>query len=189
MVRREGRAIPRPLTPLRILERPVYVVAGGNHVTLLLDRDVTARRLDVIDVLAQPGGGPPPHRHAFAEWFRVLQGELTISEERDGAVVCTRVLTAGESVYVPPWTVHGTLNLSDAPARFQVTGQPGAMTGYFAEAGVLVPSEGAPPDRQPAGPDDLKKISAGWGIEFWTGPVDDTPPRPVDSGAPSHPSR
>jgi len=160
-------------------ERPVYVVAGGNHVTLLLDRDVSAGLLDVIVVLAQPGGGPPPHRHAFAEWFCVLDGELTISEERDGTVVCTRMLTAGESLFAPPWTVHGTLNLSQAPARFQVTGQPGAMTGYFAQAGVRVSHEGAAPDRPPAGPAELKDIADAWGIEFWTGPVDHTPIRPV----------
>ncbi len=160
-------------------ERPVYVVAGGNHVALLLDREVSAGLLDVIVVLAQPGGGPPPHRHAFAEWFCVLDGELTISEERDGTVVCTRMLAAGESLFVPPWTVHGTLNLSQAPTRFQVTGQPGAMTGYFAQAGVLVSDEGAAPDHPPPGPAELKDIAVAWGIEFWTGPVDHTPIRPV----------
>lgn len=164
-----------PLTPLPADERPVYAVAGGNHVTLLLDRESTASAFDVIDVLAQPGGGPPPHRHAFGEWFQVGQGELTISEERDGTVVCARRLTAGDSVYVPSWTIHGTLNLSDAPARFQVIGQPGAMTGYFAEAGVLVADEHMPPDRQPAGPAELGEIAARWGIEFWSGPVDTTP--------------
>ncbi len=168
------------LTPLPVSGRPVYVVAGGNHVTLLLDCEVSAGLLDVIDVLAQPGGGPPPHRHAFAEWFCVLEGELTISEERHGTVVCTRTLTAGESVFVPPWTVHGTLNLSDAPARFQVTGQPGAMTGYFVQAGVRVSNEGVAPDHPPPGPAELKDISATWGIEFWTGPVDHTPNRSDD---------
>lgn len=172
---------PEHTTRLTVSERPVYVVAGGNHVTLLLEREVSAGLLDVIVVLAQPGGGPPPHRHAFAEWFCVLEGELTISEERDGTVVCTRVLTAGESVFVPPWTVHGTLNLSQAPARFQVTGQPGAMTGYFTQAGVRVANEGAAPDRPPPGPAELKDIAAAWGIEFWTGRVDHTPVRPVQS--------
>jgi quercetin dioxygenase-like cupin family protein len=133
-----------PLLPLPADKRPVYAVAGGNHVTLLLDRESTASAFDVIDVLAQPGGGPPPHRHAFGEWFHVGQGELTISEERDGTVVCTHRLTAGDSVYVPPWTIHGTLNLSGAPARFQVIGQPGAMTGYFAGADVPVAAEHTP---------------------------------------------
>ncbi len=31
-------------------------------------------------------------------------------------------------MFVRPWTLHGTLNLSDAPARFQVIGAPSAMT-------------------------------------------------------------
>jgi quercetin dioxygenase-like cupin family protein len=166
---------PPPLTPLAADQRPVYAVAGGNHVTLLLDRDATASAFDVIDVLAQPGGGPPPHRHAFGEWFHVRQGELTISEERDGTVVCIHRLTAGDSVFVPPWAVHGTLNLSDAPARFQVIGQPGAMTGYFIEAGVPVVNEHTPPDHPPAGPAELGEIAARCGIEFWSGPVDTTP--------------
>lgn len=163
------------LAPLHGEARPVYSVAGGNHVTVLLNRDETDAILDVIDVLAQPGGGPPPHHHAFAEWFRVLQGELTISEEPDGTVICTHKLTVGDSVFVPPWTVHGTLNLSQAPVRFQVVGAPGAMTGYFVQAGIRVPDELAAPDHQPAGPPELQDIASQWDIEFWTGPIDQTP--------------
>jgi oxalate decarboxylase/phosphoglucose isomerase-like protein (cupin superfamily) len=41
----------------------------------------------------------------------VLEGELTLAEERDGTVVCTSTLAAGDTIFVPPWTVHGTLNL------------------------------------------------------------------------------
>ena len=163
-------------SPAPVGEDPVYVVAGGNHVTLLLDRDVTAGAVDIIEVLAQPGGGPPPHSHAFGEWFRVLDGELTMCEDRDGTVVCTRLLTAGDSVWVPPWTVHGTLNLSKAPTRFEVVGQPGAMTGYFVEAGVRVPDERTPPDREPPGPAEVAEIAARWGVNFWTGPVDQASP-------------
>ena len=168
---------PKPLAPARVADRATYAVAGGNHVMLLLDRSHTASALDVIEVLAQPGGGPPPHRHAFAEWFRVLEGELTLAEERDGTVVCTSTLAAGDTIFVPPWTVHGTLNLSDAPARFEVVGQPGAMTGYFLEAGVQVPDERTPPEREPAGPTQLREIARRWGIEFWMGPVQRPPPK------------
>jgi quercetin dioxygenase-like cupin family protein len=168
------------LTPTRVADRTTYAVAGGNHVTLLLHRSHTAAALDVIEVLAQPGGGPPPHRHAFAEWFRMLEGQLTLAEERDGTVVCTSTLVAGDTIFVPPWTVHGTLNLSDAPARFEVVGQPGAMTGYFLEAGVQVPDERTPPEHEPAGPTELREIAGRWGIEFWTGPVNRQPPRSPD---------
>jgi quercetin dioxygenase-like cupin family protein len=170
-------SVPEPLTPTNVGDHVIYAVAGGNHVRVLLDRRDTASALDVIEVLAQPGGGPPPHRHAFAEWFRVLEGELTFAEERDGAVRCTSTLGLGETVFVPPFTVHGTLNLSDAPARFEVIGQPGAMTGYFADAGVRVPDERTPPEREPPGPADLRDISQRWGIEFWTGPIDRSAPR------------
>ena len=164
------------LRPEHVDEHPIYAVAGGNHVTVELDREQTGGALDIIEVLAQPGGGPPPHRHAFGEWFLVRQGELTLCEVRASTVVCTRTLAAGDTVWVPPWTVHGTLNLSTEPTRFQVVGRPGSMSAYFAEAGVLVDDELTPPPRPPAGPAQLGEIAARWGIEFWTGPVDSTPP-------------
>jgi hypothetical protein len=47
-------AAPEPLTPTRPADRATYAVAGGNHVTLCLDRRHTAAALDVIEVLAQP---------------------------------------------------------------------------------------------------------------------------------------
>jgi quercetin dioxygenase-like cupin family protein len=160
-----------PVTPVSAGDHKIYAVAGGNHVTIELDRALTGGLLDVIEVFAQPGGGPPPHRHSFGEWFLVREGELTLCEERDGQVVTTAVLGPGDSAWVGSGMVHGTLNLSDAPARFQVVGQPGAMTGYFAQAGVLVASPETPPPVPPAGPSQLREISARWGIEFWTGPV------------------
>ena len=72
-----------PLTPRRAADLPVYVVAGGNHVTILLDAPESDGAVDAVQVLAQPGGGPPPHQHAFGEWFRVLAGEPTICEDVD----------------------------------------------------------------------------------------------------------
>ena len=110
----------------------------------------------------------------------VRRGLLTICEERDGIVVCTRTLGAGDSAWIPPWAVHATLNLSTAPAQFQVVGQPGSMSGYFAEAGVAVPDVLTAPARPPAGPAELRDIAARWEIEFWTGPVDNSPPPAAD---------
>ena len=73
-----------PLIPRTAGSTTVYVGAGGNHVAIALDRSKSNELLDVIEVHATPGGGPPPHRHAFAEWIRVLDGQLTFTEERDG---------------------------------------------------------------------------------------------------------
>jgi quercetin dioxygenase-like cupin family protein len=164
-----------PIEPRAAGDHAIYVVAGGNLVTVQLDRDETDGALDAIEVLARPGGGPPPHRHEFAEWFLVREGTLTICEEREGTVVCTREVAAGGSFWVPPWTVHGTLNLSGAEVRFQTIGRPGLMSGYFAEAGVEIVDPDEAPPREPPGPAELAEISARWGIEFWTGPVDRTP--------------
>jgi quercetin dioxygenase-like cupin family protein len=160
-----------PVTPVSAADHKIYAVAGGNHVTIELDRAMTSGLLDVIEVLAQPGGGPPPHSHAFGEWFLVREGELTLCEERDGVVVVTATLGPGDSAWIGPEVVHGTLNLSSAPARFQVVGQPGAMTGYFAQAGILVASPETPPPAPPPGPSQLQEISEHWGIKFWTGPL------------------
>jgi quercetin dioxygenase-like cupin family protein len=165
-----------PIQPKRTSEGPIYAVAGGNHVLIELDGKETDGLLDAIEVLAQPGGGPPPHSHSFAEWFVVREGVLTVCEERDGTVVCTREVGAGESFWVPPWVVHGTLNLTDSLVRFQTVGQPGLMSGYFREAGVLVADLDSPPEREPAGPAELTEIAKRWEVDFWTGPVDRSPP-------------
>ncbi len=147
----------------------VLVVAGGNQVTVLVDATETGGLFDVIEVLARPGGGPPAHQHEFVEWFHVLEGELQLCGERDGAIVPTRLVREGETAIVDPWEWHATLNESDRPVRFVVVGRPGLMTGYFAEAGVAVPDERTPPDREPAGPAALTEIAARYGIRFWSG--------------------
>ena len=99
-----------PAVPVSPADHLVYAVAGGNHVTIELDRAVTGGSLDVIEVLAQPGGGPPPHSHAFGEWFLVREGELTLCEARDGTIVTTATLGPGDSAWIAPWSVHGTLD-------------------------------------------------------------------------------
>ena len=160
-----------PLYPRGREGHSTYVVAGGNHVTIELDRGESGGTIDAIEVLALPGGDPPPHRHAFGEWFVVREGALTLCEERRGVVEPTVRIEAGSSVWVPPWTFHGTLNLSGAPVRFGVVAVPGSMSGYFAEVGIPVADEGAPARVDPPGPTELGEIAARWGIEFWTGPV------------------
>jgi hypothetical protein len=51
------------------------------------------------------------------------------------------------------------------------------MTGYFLEAGVQVPDERTPAEREPPGPTELRELAGRWGIEFWTGPVTRPPPK------------
>jgi quercetin dioxygenase-like cupin family protein len=121
----------------------VRVVAGGNHVTNILPAAQSGGVVDAIRVRADPGGGPPPHRRAFGEWFHVEDGTLQITGEHDGQITLLATVYAGDSVWVPPNVWHGTVNGSDAPVRFLVIGVPGVMTGYFERAGIIVPDEQA----------------------------------------------
>jgi hypothetical protein len=88
-------------------EHTIYAVAGGNHVTIELDRAETGGVIDAIEVFARPGGGPPPHRHEFAEWFLVREGTLMICKERDGNVVPTRDVPAGAASGCRPGSSTG----------------------------------------------------------------------------------
>jgi mannose-6-phosphate isomerase-like protein (cupin superfamily) len=144
----------------------VYAVAGGNHVTIVVDTSETDREFDVIEVLARPGGGPPPHRHAFAEWFHVLEGKLQILEPSVGQLRPVASLDAGQSYFVAPWVAHTTRNLGTGTVRFLVAGRPGTMTSYFAEAGVPVPDPNTAPDTLPPGPEALREIAARYEIQF-----------------------
>jgi len=153
--------------PPRILEPFVGVVAGGNHVAILVDAAETEGAFDVVEVLAHPGGGPPPHRHAFEEWFRVLEGTLTFTGLRDGSIVPIAEVGPGRVVVVPPGSWHGTVNQTTSPVRFVVVGRPGVMSRYFRQASVAVASMTAPPDREPPAPAALKQLAEQHGIEFW----------------------
>jgi len=145
-----------------------FTVADGSRVSIVLDRAETDGKIDVIEILMGPGGGPPPHRHPYGEWFRVLEGELTMCEEQDGTIVVTTTLCPGDSVWVAPHTWHGTLNLSEENAHYEVISVPGTMSGALREGGIRVSDldTNHPPLEQ------MQHIAARWGIEFWSGPTD-----------------
>jgi quercetin dioxygenase-like cupin family protein len=159
---------PRPGTP-GVHEPYICVVAGGNHVMIMVDAAETDGAFDVIQVTALPGGGPPPHCHEFEERFHVVEGTLTFTGDRDGEIVPIATAGPGQVVVVPPGTWHGTVNDTDQPVRFTVVGRPGVMSAYFREAGVRVPSMTAPPPTVPPGPGALKHIAQQHDILFWPG--------------------
>jgi quercetin dioxygenase-like cupin family protein len=156
-----------PIVVTRGDDAPVRVVKGGNHVTNLLEAGATGYAVDAISVRANAGGGPPPHRHMFGEWFHVLEGSLDITTVQDGELVTLCTAEAGDSVWVPPNAWHGTTNASDDQVRFLVVGVPGTMTEYFAEAGVEVPNEDTPPSAEPPGPAELGDLPRRHGITFF----------------------
>lgn len=168
-----------PLTPNaeppRVREPFVGVVAGGNHVAILVDAEETDGAFDAVEVLARPGGGPPPHCHAFAEWFRILEGTLTFTGVRDGRIVPIAREGPGRVVVVPPGAWHGTINETSSPVRFTVVGRPGVMSRYFRKASVAVRSMDEPPSTEPPGPAELLRLAESLDIRFWSPSAE--PPR------------
>jgi quercetin dioxygenase-like cupin family protein len=163
----EPKMRPEQIVVTRRGDAQVRVVKGGNHVTNLLEADATGHAVDAISVRADAGGGPPPHRHRFGEWFHVLEGSLDITTAKDGEIVTLCTAEAGDSVWVPPDAWHGTVNASGEQVRFLVVGVPGTMTEYFAEAGIAVPNEDTPPGTEPPGPAELGDLPARHGITFF----------------------
>jgi quercetin dioxygenase-like cupin family protein len=163
----EPKSGPGPIVVTRRDEAPIRVVRGGNHVTNLLEAGATGHAVDAISVRADVGGGPPPHRHEFGEWFHVLEGSLEITTAEDGEIVTLCSAEAGDSIWVPPNAWHGTINASEDQVRFLVVGVPGTMTEYFAEAGVEVPNQDAPPLTEPPGPAELGDLPFRHGITFF----------------------
>jgi quercetin dioxygenase-like cupin family protein len=166
MVDHDFDAVPG-ITVTRRTDAQVRVVRGGNHVTTLLPAPAADGSMDAIVVRADPGGGPPPHRHEFGEWFHVLEGALEITTAEGGEIVPLATAGTGDSVWVPPNAWHGTVNASDEEVRFLVVGVPGVMTAYFEEAGVRVPDENSEPTVDPPGPDQLGHLRERFGITFF----------------------
>jgi mannose-6-phosphate isomerase-like protein (cupin superfamily) len=117
---------------------------------------------------AAPGlSGPPLHRHrAETETFTVVEGTLRV---RTGRRV--RVLTAGQSVTVPPGTVHGFANPSARPARIH-TAQTAAGL-LEAQFRALAAAGRFPPLRRPA------RISVEHELSFAVHGIPDVLQRPL----------
>jgi quercetin dioxygenase-like cupin family protein len=109
------------------------ISVGREQIAVRLSTEQTGGQLLALDVTMPPGGGPPGlHRHAAAEAYRVLEGELTLylGEERIPA-------PAGSVFHVPGGTAHTIRNESDAPARGYVTffGDASPMERFMRAAG------------------------------------------------------
>ena len=116
-----------------------HLAVVGDTYTTLISGEQTAGRYALIDMLVPPGGGPPPHRHAFEEMFHVLEGaiEVTLRDEATTA-------RAGDTVNVPAAAPHAFRNASDEPARVLCLVSPAGLERYFAAWGDAVERRDAP---------------------------------------------
>lgn len=101
----------------------------------------TTGNFDMV-VFETPAGaqGPPPHAHGtYEEAFLILEGEMEYM--LNGEI---KTFRAGESVDVPPGTLHTFNNKSDKPCKWINIHSPKGFYSFFERFGVPENEENAP---------------------------------------------
>ena len=118
-----------------------YVPAGtgpmycgpGDRVSFLATGADSQGGCFIVDAVAAPGGGPPPHIHHFEdESFYILEGSVTF--QAGGQTIHAK---PGDFIHVPRGTVHSFKNEGTVPARALVIISPAGPTGmqqFFEES-------------------------------------------------------
>jgi quercetin dioxygenase-like cupin family protein len=126
----------------------------NDKVTIRLSGDDTGGAFSLIEFIAPPSSGPPPHIHSKEdETFYVLEGELEF-----WTPLGTKRCGPGTVLFLPRNVPHGYTNVGTTPARFLMMVTPPGIEKFMAEMGAM-----------PPGPPDFPKIVAlagRYGMEF-----------------------
>lgn len=144
----------------------ISYIVNDRH-TIKLSSTDGAGRLGISEMWLDPGAGAPPHRHAHEdEFFYVIEGQVTFV---DGDT--TRVLAAGESIFLPRGSLHGFSNRSDTPAKVFLTLTPSAgFEAFCRECGAQWAGDGPPPPSEiMAAIDRMMARASSFGIEMVPG--------------------
>jgi quercetin dioxygenase-like cupin family protein len=136
------------------------IPALGLDLAVQLSPGVSGGALTVLETSSAPGFGPPLHRHAETEVFRVLEGRylFEVNGRRFEAV-------AGDLVSVPGGDAHAFVNITDKPARQLVLMLPGMdAQKFFLGLGEIL-EKGRP------GLNALNTFGEPWGVEFLGPPL------------------
>lgn len=81
--------------------------------------------------------GPPPHlHHSYKESFLIVEGEMEFMVNGE-----IRQVKAGESLDIPPGTLHTFSNKSDQPCKWINIHSPKGFRDFFEEMGVPAAAE------------------------------------------------
>ena len=115
-----------------------------NNKRWVLGHEITQHPIsedyDLVSIATPPGvPGPPPHRHlSYKEAFIIIEGEMEFMIDGE-----TKVLRAGESIAIPPNTLHTFNNLSNQVCRWVNIHSPKGFTDFFDEVGIPAGEETA----------------------------------------------
>ena len=102
----------------------------GGRVRFLVNKDETAARFSLLEIIEPVGYKTPLHRHSdIDEAFYVIEGTLTAKiGEQD-----TQEFGPGSFVLIPRGTVHAQGNFGKAPVKLLITALPGGFEQFFAD--------------------------------------------------------
>ncbi len=141
-------------------EPPIKIAAIGLDLFVRLPPEKSGGALTIIETINAPGFGPPLHKHAETEIFRVLEGRYLYEKDGDRFFAET-----GDVVSIPGGAAHAFVNVSEAPARQMVLILPGLdAKAFFTELGAVM-KDGVP-DK-----DALNLFGHRWGVEFLGPPL------------------
>ena len=110
--------------------------------------------IEIFDTRGPANAGPPPHTHAWDEFYVALEGDL---EVRLGGGL-PQTLPKGAAVHIPAGTVHSYRNLSD-DTHFLTIVTKGNADKFFHEIAAKV--EMNPPDIS-----EVVRVGKSYGINF-----------------------
>jgi mannose-6-phosphate isomerase-like protein (cupin superfamily) len=113
----------------------------GDHYRFKLSSEETVGSLAVVEIVAFPQNGPPPHIHHHEdESFYILDGTFSV-------LVGDRSFEAGTGafVHIPKGTLHTYKNVGVAPGRLLVILTPGGFENLWREIREPAQQDSVPP--------------------------------------------
>ena len=115
----------------------------GDRVSFLVTGAESRGGCFIVEGMAAPGGGPPPHIHHFEdESFYILEGTATF--QAGGQTIHAK---PGDFIHIPRGTVHSLRNDGTVPARALIVISPAGPAGmqrFFEEAFYPTTDRSAP---------------------------------------------
>lgn len=112
-----------------------FSTVPGEKMAIHIPGEQIGGRFAVVESIAAPGAGAPPHIHRSAdEYFFVQQGAMHF--------VCDGVefdAPSGTSVLIPRGVAHSWVNLTEEPVCTLVTFTPGGIEQMFKELAAVFP--------------------------------------------------
>jgi quercetin dioxygenase-like cupin family protein len=128
----------------------------GELLTFKVTNADTNAAFTVVELVAQPGGGPPLHTHPSSESFTILEGAFEFTGLENDQPFTIRAVP-GDTVFIPGNAPHAYRAVGARPGKTMLVFTPGTeMERFFIDAGEPV----APGTAVPSSPPDIPAMIA-----------------------------